>query len=55
MLVWKSDLLTGVKGVVHGVSSRLGGASRHPYATLNLGATHWSIEWKTSLKTAAVF
>lgn len=37
MLVWKSDLLTGVKGVVHGVSLRLGGVSRYPYATLNLG------------------
>ena len=54
MLVWKSDLLTGVKGVVHGVSTRLGGVSRHPYATLNLGL-HTEDRWKTSSKTAAGF
>ena len=36
-LIWKSVLLSTVPGVVHGVSTRLGGVSAPPFATLNLG------------------
>jgi len=33
--VWQSALLAKIPGVVHGVSTRLGGVSRPPFATLN--------------------
>lgn len=36
-MIWKSVLLSTVPGVVHGVSTRLGGVSAPPFATLNLG------------------
>lgn len=36
MQVWQSALLASIPGVVHGVSTRLGGVSRPPFATLNL-------------------
>ena len=35
MQVWQSALLAKIPGVVHGVSTRLGGVSRPPFATLN--------------------
>lgn len=34
---WRSSLLNGVNGVVHGVSTRRGGISRRPFASLNAG------------------
>lgn len=37
MMVWKSALLSEVRGVAHGVSTRLGGVSVPPFATLNMG------------------
>lgn len=37
MLIWKSELLSQATGVVHGVSTRLGGVSGVPFATLNMG------------------
>lgn len=36
-LIWRSKLLSEVRGVIHGVSTRLGGVSLPPFATLNLG------------------
>lgn len=36
-VIWQSELLSGITGVVHGVSTRLGGVSGVPFATLNLG------------------
>ena len=35
--VWQSQLLSSVRGIIHGISTRLGGVSRPPFATLNLG------------------
>lgn len=37
VVLWQTELLTGMSGLVHGVSLRTGGVSSPPFATLNTG------------------
>jgi YfiH family protein len=39
ILLYRFDQLSGVGGLTHAVLTRIGGVSREPYATLNLGHT----------------